>query len=336
MDELNGKRVTRISIQQTHETNALIGFFKMPMVTEVHYKDGSSDSTTTWVEKEFTEIRVPNNGKKEIAYVLVDPNRNIIKQVNFSRSFEELSAQFTTAKNMIDRYDALLELKKTELSKKKDVLIKQFDAEKFFLVKSEIIAQLGDDTDASTLNLMKKAMNDADVNVRKAVVNTVKVVNPSLKPEMEKMLADSSYAIIISALDLLCYNFPENTDGYLEQTKNTDGNMFHNVRIKWLEVAFEKTKDMKYLYALRDYADISRYDNPSVSAAITAFKRINYLDSTLAGYLFNAACYWSGPVNAPAKTALTFFFDQNAYKRLLKDQYKTLDGTMKETLKEFK
>ena len=84
----------------------------MPIVFEVHYKDGSMDSQKAWIEKEHSEVIIPNKEKKEIAFVVFDPNRQIIKKVNFSRTFEELTAQLLESKNMIDRYDALLKLAK--------------------------------------------------------------------------------------------------------------------------------------------------------------------------------------------------------------------------------
>lgn len=333
MDELNGERFTHISVQQAHETNALIGFFKMPIISEVHYKDGSCDSITTWVEKEFTEIAIPNKNKKEISYVLFDPNRNVVKQVNFTRTFEGLSAQLLNSKNMIDRYDALLELKNTDVSKKRSVLIQSFKKENFHLIKSEVITQLAEDTDAATLDVMTLAMNDKDANVRKALSTNLKTIPESLRVDYEKLLSDSSYVVIINTLNNLCYNFPDKIDTYLDKTKNVDGNMFKNVRIAWLELAYGKTKDAKYINELREYCNINRYDNATVILAIASIKRINYLDKILIGYLFNALAYWSKPINEPAQTLLSACYEQNAYKKMIKDAYLISDAAMKEKLK---
>jgi hypothetical protein len=257
-----------------------------------------------------------------------------VKQVNFNRSFDELAAQFTMAKNMIDRYDALLELKKTEVSKKRAMLIQRFGVEKFHLIKTEIISQLADDTDAATLDMFRKAITDKDAAVRRSVSANLKTIDPSLRTDVEQLLSDSSYQVIMNALDNLCFNFPEQVESYLEKTKNMNGNLFHNVRIKWLELAYDKSKDAKYLIDLRHYADINRYDNPSASAAISAMKRINYLDEVLLDYLFNAATYWSAPVNTPAKTALSFYYEQNAYRKLIKSKFKMLSPEMKDGLKD--
>src|SRR5207247_53750 len=43
---------TVIDISQVHERNEVVGLFKMPVVVEVHYADGSMDSKKEWVEEE--------------------------------------------------------------------------------------------------------------------------------------------------------------------------------------------------------------------------------------------------------------------------------------------
>jgi len=83
---------TQISVSQTHYIDALTGYFKMPIVFEVHYSDGSVDSKREWIEKQAHLISIPNSGKS-VAYVLFDPGDEVVKKVNFKKSFSELKAQ---------------------------------------------------------------------------------------------------------------------------------------------------------------------------------------------------------------------------------------------------
>ena len=110
-DDTNGNRSTNFKVLQIQETNNLVGYFKMPIRFEVHYKDGSKDSITTWIENQFHEISIANPLKKQISFVLFDPGRQVLKKVTFERSFGELAEQAKKAKNMIDRYDALVEMR---------------------------------------------------------------------------------------------------------------------------------------------------------------------------------------------------------------------------------
>ena len=45
---------------------------------------------------------------------------------------------------------------------------------------------------SATLELFRKAINDKDAYVRKAVVANIKMIDESIRPDYEKLLADSS------------------------------------------------------------------------------------------------------------------------------------------------
>lgn len=333
-DEISGQRNTLVAVQQIQEITELNGYFKMPIVVEVHYKDGTKDSVTSWVEKEYTEIAIPNPSKKQISFVLFDPNRNVLKKISFDRSFEELSAQFTSAKNMIDRYDALLELKKTDVEKKRDLLLAQYAQEKFFLNKSEIIAQLADDKNEKTLQLFTKAINDKDVEVRRAVVTNVKNIDSKIQKEYEKLLRDSSYAIVTASLQNLSDNFPKEVDNYLNVTKNEVGLYGKNIRIKWLEIAVDNNKGNQYLSELIDYTNIVKYEYMTCSNAIQSLKRMNYLDDIFASFLVNNYFYWNDKVSSDAKDAISYFTQQNKFRKILKAQMMTRSEDEQKRLRE--
>ncbi len=334
LETLKGERNTHISVTQIQETNNLIGFFKMPIVFEVHYKDGTMDTKKVLIEKEYSEVLIPNKNKKEIVFVLFDPNRIIIKKVTFDRTFEELTAQLINAKNMIDRYDALLEMKKFDIDKKRDVLIKSFNKENFFLIKGEIIAQLAEDKNSATNEMFRKALNDKDVNTRRAVTTNIRTIDESVRTDYEKLLTDSSYNIITAAFDNLVLNFPQYTERYLDITKDTEGSVGKNVRIKWLEIAYDSRKDDKYIKELAEYCNIKRYESFTVMNAVKAIKRLNYLNSSIAQFLFEDAVYWNDRINPDAKDALIFFYEQDKYKKLLKDEFLKLDTKKRDRLKD--
>lgn len=326
LETLDHQRGTHVSVLQTHATNDLIGFFKMPVKVQVYYKDGSMDEVTAQVEKEFTDVTVPNKSNKEIAFVLFDPNRNIVKRLKFTRSNDELFAQLKNAANMIDRYDALIELKSVDANTKRDALIASFKKEDFHLIRNEVLGQLAEDTNAASIAMFRQALGDKDVNVRRAAASTLKVVPEQLRKEYEVLLTDSSYQLIAIAMENLVNSFPDKAASYLSTMAAVDGNQFHNIHVKWLELDYDKNKTPSSLNALRAYCDIDHYDNPTASSSIYAMKRLNYLDAPLVGLLFKAGKYWSGLLNPSAKTTLEYFYEQTKYKKMIKDEYAKLDA----------
>jgi len=329
LKSLDNLKNTHIKVKQTHFTNELIGFFKMPITTHVYYTDGTFDEVTSWVEKEFSEIVVPNKNNKKVSFVVFDPNRKILKKIIFKRSVEELVNQLKMAKNMIDRFDALLELKNIAIDVKRDALIESFYKEDFHLIKSEIISQLADDNHPNTIKMMKSAITDVDIKVRKVVSIYLKNIPNELQFDYEQLLKDSSYQLTASALENLINSFPKNANQYLNACSKLKGNVFYNIKIKWLELAFEQEKKNQYLIELREFCNIERYDNNTVITAIQAVKRLNYLDENLVRYLFKAGKYWSDPINSIAKTTLEYFYEQNEYRKIIKLEYAKLNDEAK-------
>jgi len=300
----------------------------------VYYKDGSFDELKTWIEKESTEVVVPNRTNKEVAFVLFDPNRNIVKRVKFKRSDNELMSQLKMAANMIDRYDALLELKNTDVKTKRDALIAAFNKEDFMLIRTEIVAQLAEDIDPATVKMFRSAISDKDVNVRRAACSNLKTIPEELRKDYEALLNDSSYQIIASALENLVTNFTDRAASYLSQTAKLDGNSMHNIRVKWLELDYVKNNTPSSVIELRKFCDLGLYDNATVIPTMNAMKRLNYLDGPLTGLLFKAGKYWSGQVNAPARTVLEYFYEQSRYKKLIKEEYAKLNAEQKKDWKD--
>ncbi|MGZ5242698.1 MAG: M1 family aminopeptidase [Bacteroidia bacterium] len=312
-----GKRITNIYIDQTHEVSDLIGYFRMPIVVEVHYKDGSKISQKETVFGRNYRMQIPNTGNKEIDFVLFDPNGEILKQVSFEKSFEELIAQALKAPNMIDRYDALVELRNVPLDKKRETLLKSYKKETFHATKAEIISQLIEDKNAESISLLKSALQDKDVQVRYAVVSHTQNRPEAYINEYEKMLQDSSYRVIETALVKLVNWQPEKAAQYLEQTKNEIG-MSRNLRITWLKTALLNNHGdkNKWQTELVDYTS-QAFEFRTRGNAFNALQSLNYLDENAINNMFEAALSSNGRLARPALDALGYFNAQENYKSMI-------------------
>lgn len=304
-EDTTGARTTRVQVWQIHETNDLTGLFKMPVDFEVHYKDGTSDRTRMWVENKFTEAIIPNPGKKSIAFVLFDPNRQILKKVTFDRGFSELAAQFRNAANMIDRYEALLALKSVPVDEKRSILCDAFARETFWLIRSEILNQLTGDPHELTVQMLAEALKSPDANVRKAALKDLSPVPDALQASVELCLADSSWLNIELALNSLCISFPEKAAGYLEQTKNLEGWRGRNIRMKWLEISIANgNKEL--------YPELISYTGPTFEfeTRINAFntlKKLMYIDPEVQKNARAASQHWNNKLSTPARDYLNYF-----------------------------
>jgi len=311
-------KFTRFTVKQTHETNELVGLFKMPIWVEVYYIDGSSNRKQEWISEQTQTVDIENAEGKQIEYVLFDPNNEIIKSIDFLKNMEMLKAQLTKAQHMIDRYDALIALGNLPVQNRKDFLFDAFAKEPFHGIRAEMAKQLAayiDDMNAQNVQLVLK---DKNPKVRLAFLQGTDIIPQRFLADFEMLLQDSSYFIVENSLKTLCEQHPENSSQYLAATENVIGNS-HSVKTAWFEIAcgIDKQKYLPQLIRLTS----PQYEFRTRTNAMEVLKRMNYLDETLIKHLFNACFSGNGRLRSPAKNLLKDFMLQTDYKKLVEDYY---------------
>ena len=305
-----GSDFLRFDVQQVHEQNDLVGLFKMPIDFVVQFKDGTQDQKKVWIENQHHTVLFEFPAEKEVAFALFDPDSRVLKSVEFPKSRDMLLAQAAQAKHMMDRYDAIVALEPyAQDSTIQNFYKNRFKEETFFGIRNEILSQLMIRPSQDYSVLVTNAIHDKDVEVRRAVIQNTLVIPVYLEEEYTKLLSDSSFQIIESALTQLSFFFPENIDRYLETTSDVLGNRSYNVRIKWLEIAYAAYKEEEHLQELVSYLSPSHEFLTRINAA-EALKRLNKLTPTAAMHLMDAIMSRNGRLSSPAKQNLQYFYDQ--------------------------
>ncbi len=310
-------KFSRFTVRQTQEINDLVGLFKMPVWFEVYYDDGSSDKKQEWISAQYHTVDIENLRGKKVDYVLFDPNSEIIKTVDFLKSPGMLQSQALNAKNMIDRYDALVALGSYPADSKKDFLLQAYDKERFYANRIEIVKQLLSNA-ATEASVIKKALNDKHSKVRLATVQNIDIIPSELLSDFEDLLKDSSYVIVENVLLNLCDDEPNNISKYLAATENISG-VGSSVRVRWLEMACRIEKQ-KYLPQLIDLTS-TVYEFRTRNNAMEALKRLNYLDEKVIANLFDASFNPNKRLAGPAKSLLRNFMIQTEYKKMVEDYF---------------
>jgi aminopeptidase N len=315
---VDGQRITAFNVAQTHETDEIIGTYKMPIIFEVHYEDGSSDSKKVWIEKKHETVQVTNEDDKEIDYVLFDPNDRVVKRLNFNKPFEMLRSQALQAENMLDRYDALKAMKNIPMTKKRQTLHKIYNKEPFNVLRSQAISQMMGDEESRAI--IRKGLQDEHVNVRLNTISRMDDISKEFIPEVKKLLNDSSYAVVDRALEKLCRQFPDKTEEYLQATKDDTGSVGRSVQITRLEMGATYLNEDDYIPQLVDYTSHS-FEFVTRRNAMGVLKRLNYLDQELISNLFDARTSTNGRLRGKAKQTLNYFMDQTKYKKMINNAY---------------
>ena len=311
-----GVRVTRFTVEQIQQQKDVVPLFKMPIWFEVHYADGTVDPIQKWIMDKKQIVDIPNMAGKPIAFVLFDPNNEILKNVKFDKSIEWLKNQALDAPNMLDRYDAVVALDKFSLELKRETLKKSFAQEKFHALKSEVIRQLINDVDSK--EIINAAINSNDVYLQKSVINNTNIISADMLVEYEKLLSSRSYDVLATALDKLAFQYPQNTIKYLDLTKGVIGTAGRNVEIKWLEVKAKAALDRDAMEKLVAYTSVSYEFRTRVNAA-QALKRLNFFNDLLLTNLSNAMFSANSRLANPCGAVLNYFYNQSVYRKKITD-----------------
>jgi hypothetical protein len=274
------------------------------------------DKKTEWIEKETHVVKVPNSRNAAIAFVLIDPNSQVLKTVSFDKPYEMLKAQALHAPHMLDRYDAVVAMRDIAADKKRDLLRQVYETSSFHAVKTEIATQLMGDKGSESI--VKMALHDKDVLVRKGVMTNTKTIPQSLETDYALLLTDSSYITIVTALEKLCAAFPGNTARYLANTRGIEGTNGRNVLVKWLEISLGEKWDENQLSQLGAFTSDS-YEFITRTNAMAAIRRLNYCDDKVLANCISASLSSNGRLAGPAAETVKYFYAQDKYKRQVAD-----------------
>lgn len=313
----DNRHLAEFTVQQVQSTNLVTGLFKMPIVFEVELDNGERITETRWVEDQFERIQFEIPSDRVVTYALFDKGSNVMKEFNFEKDPEMLAWQAKKAELMIDRYDAIYAMRNIELDKKRELLQSRFKEESFHAIKNEILEQLKEDRES--IEFWKLALQDSDTKVRAAALSKRKDLEDELRPMAEKMLQDSSYNNIASALTILCERFPKEKGRYLEMTKSEKGIRALNIRIKWLEIAYMNDPSKKdYLSELIDYCSPSFEFLTRVSAA-QSLQALDVFNEDIFHFLADAIGSSNSRMSGPSAAVLKSFNSKLKWKKSVQD-----------------
>jgi aminopeptidase N len=314
------KTGTRISVNQIHKQNATIGLFKMPIQFAVYYKDGTVDLKKAWVESEHEYIDFKNPKGKEVAFVVFDENSEITKRITFNRPGRELAAQLVKARYMSDRYEALVAMRKLPLSEKESWLKEVFGLENFWGIRAELARQLASSKD---LELLKRISSDKHAGVRKALVQSLKVL-PNNIGIFINALSDSSYVTVETAFRKIM----ESNATLEDKTKAMDicsieEGHSHSIKIAWLEHAYTFYKEdlWQYKNVLISYSSNS-YEFRTRIAALKALYKLDIFTEDVIRNLLDASVSKNRRLMQPSRKIYKDFISRTANKKAVADHFK--------------
>jgi hypothetical protein len=185
-------------------------------------------------------------------------------------------------------------------------------------------------TPATHIKMLIKFANSVHAPVRRVLYEKLPL-EPAYRELFLQGLKDSSYNNVEFVINKL-WQSPEfyvDRSTILESIKSENGHL-HNIKIKYLECAYEhalqksangepksaENDPQMYINLLRDMAG-PYYEFRTRTQAMSALKRLNYLDVELAHNLFDGVLNFNSRLSQPATELINHFKQNSAYKQLL-------------------
>ncbi len=305
----------RLIVKQVQDTTSLVATFKMPIQIRVYYHGKKIDTFNLMIENSVDTFYLPKH-IHHVFYVVFDPNSEVLKSVKFERPLKWILDQSTQAPDMIDRYDALVELRTVEYKKKQVVLHASLAKEQFSKVRIEAMKQLIAEDHLSHHEHVV-ILESGDMELQKALLRAQSKLEEDLQEEYEALLEAPSYELMELALIRLCSSYREDAGKYLEQTRNVYGGARGtNFRVQWLEIKWLTTQDQKAMDELVDMTSNS-YEFLTRLKAIGTIKRLTYCDDKLVMNLCQGIQKANWKLAGSCGNLLKYYYNLPEYKELV-------------------
>jgi len=309
-----------LEIRQLQEIKPERPLFLTKPFIEVHFEDGSHDRFQIENQTQYQRIERFYSESKQLDYILFDPGDRILKRQKFERTLKLLTNQLLHAQLMIDRYEALLDLREFPLVEKRMGLLQAGSKADFHHIKSEIMDQLSEDQNDESKMFIIKCLSDTNVFVRRAAINVMQEHHSAGVQELEKVLSDISYSNQELALQKLAILNPERLPDYLSLMDTAKGFPGLNVKIAQLELLAQSDNEQAFEQLINFSG--KQYEFRTRMNAINALAWLNSLNETIADNLIEAAVHWNFRLSLVATEALQDFYEDENKRMLIADRLK--------------
>jgi len=216
--------------------------------------------------------------------------------------------------------------RKTPLKDKNNLLKTILESEGYFPLKVEVVYQIRKEPFSKISELISIAMNTKNIEIRKAVAETISEIPIDFKSEYESLLNDKSYDTKQIAFKHLWKNFPEEQSKYLEIAKNWQINSPNELCVFYLTYLiqyFENHKiiDLNYSNALNDLKNYTspKYESSIRQYALESYLSINPKNREVLKNLVNATTHHKWQFTKFARETIRKMTRENDYKILFEN-----------------
>ena len=286
----------------------------------IYFEDGSEGSSFIPIEAEsYINTQTFAQGKK-VKYWLVNPNMDILAEIEYSTPYSTAKQQYKNAPALLDKYFAIKSIREVEIEQKESFLTEILEDEMaFYPLRAEALTQLTNrDSIERTLPYFKYAFSRGDIQLKKEAIHLVSGAHIQEGLKLQHLLNAPSYELRESALGLsLDWENPNNNrwiyDYDLEAEPGIPG---RGVEIGILLYKLILFKEMEALEELK-LRTTPAYDFMTRMNAIDALQAINFMDKELLESYFLGLFDYNWKLVRKSREALKKYYATEEGKKMM-------------------
>lgn len=313
--KVKSKKIT-FEIEQLNEN-----LYGLPIKFHVYYKGQSEPDEHSIIltkKKQTYSIKLDN---KFLDFWVINPDMSqLIRFENQSKTFEDWQKQATKARPMLDRFLAIKATKEAPISKKSDFLEKIVGGDDYYPIRAEAFRQLVEG--GAHLKIIKRTLNDPDVQFLRMAMGYLQSAPDSLRPELVKLLDAPSYEVREKALSLALNTADYEDNSYLlsRSIDEKPGIPGHKVLVtallyRWKVLGRDESKDSLVFLTSSGFDFLTRMN------AMQAISVTQYFEHEFCGNLFDALFSTNRKLARDARKLLPVYYKQSLSYRLIITRY---------------
>ncbi len=207
-DYADGK--VMLTVEQTQDTDDNVpGVFRLPTQVAI-FTNGSTtpEVMDIVIDERKQTFTFPSSVKPDV--VVLDPKHTLLARFDYTKTAEELAAQFKGAPSLIDRVLVLQRLRNKDASELKTAVATMALDDPFHGVREMALGMLEEPDDAQLAIIRRLAKSDPHSSVRSTAIEILAGLEDSELEAISKMALDAqSYSVVAAGLQGLVSSNPE-------------------------------------------------------------------------------------------------------------------------------
>lgn len=219
-DEASGE--LQLTVEQTQDPELMPAIFQLPVTVDIYDSLGKPIRKELWIDQREQTFTFPMD--EAPALVNFDAERMLLAEVDYPKTEAELVFQYHNAPRFLDRYEAMLELRKSNSVRARRLMESALE-DSFWQIRATALKNLSAESDdAAKLKVAKLANTDPRSDVRAAAFSKLAELGDSSAVAVAKMAIeqDSAYKVIGAALQYLSRYAPDAALKNARKLENTE------------------------------------------------------------------------------------------------------------------